>query len=141
VIARPLSYPEEFPSPRTGTRAGRAAVRRRRGIRKRNRYLLLGRIVATVSVLTVTIGLYLALMANVTRMNYTLSENAQTEAKLTDQSARLADEISRLGSRERLAGIAAHLGMHEPQRFAEVSLPVEREVARSSGIALLPWLK
>jgi cell division protein FtsL len=141
VIARPLPYPDEIPSPRTGTRAGRAAVRRRRGIRKRNRYLLLGRIVVTVSVLTVTIGLYLALMANVTRMNYTLSENAQTEATLTDQSARLADEISRLGSRERLAVIAARLGMHESQRFAEVSLPVRHDIERSSGIALLPWQK
>jgi hypothetical protein len=141
VIARVLPYPEEVPGPRVGSRAARTAVRRRRSLRKRSRYLVLGRIVVTVSLLTLTIGVYLALMANVTRMNYELSKNARTEARLTDESARLEDEISRMGSRERLAGIAARLGMRESQSFAQVSLPAQQPASTSHGIAFLSWLK
>jgi cell division protein FtsL len=143
VIARPLPYPvpEEFPSPRVGTRTGRAAVRRRRVLRARSRYAILVRIVATVTLLTVLIGVYLALMANVTRMNFELSKNAGTEAKLAGDSARLEDEISRLASRERLAGIATKLGMHEPDTFAQVTLPAAHAAGERSGVAFLPWLK
>jgi cell division protein FtsL len=127
--------------PRVGSRAGRNAVRRRRGRRTLSRYLLLARIVVTVSVLTIAIGIYLALMANVTRMNYELTKNARAEARLADESARLEDEIAHLGSRERLAGIAAKLGMRDSQTFAQVSLPAPGSAAKPTGIAFLPWLK
>ena len=99
MIAHVVPYPEEVLGPRVGSRAGRNAVRRRRGRRTLSRYLLLARIVVTVSVLTIAIGIYLALMANVTRMNYELTKNARAEARLADESARLEDEIAHPGSR------------------------------------------
>ena len=141
MIAQPLQYPEELLPPRAGSRAGRAAVERRRSLRKRARYLLLGRIVASLTIGTVAIGIYLALMANVTRMNYELSKNLRLETRLSDESARLDDEIQRLSSRERLGIIGAKLGMHEAENFAQISLPRESSGPQAAGIAFLPWLK
>jgi hypothetical protein len=141
VIAQPLLFDEEFPQPRVGSRAGRAAVGRRRSLRRRSRYLLLGRIVASLAIGTVAIGIYLALMANVTRMNYELSKNLRTQTRLSDESARLDDEIQGLSSRERLGFIGAKLGMHEAESFAQISLPREYSAQPAAGIAFLPWLK
>ncbi len=141
MIAYDIAEPEDLPSRSTRTRSARIAVQRRRALRTRARYLLLGRIVAALAVSTLVIGVYLALMANITRMNYELTKSAKTEAKLADESARLEDQISHLASRERLAGIAAKLGMREAQTFAQVSLPANGADKPAGGIAFLPWLK
>jgi cell division protein FtsL len=131
------------PGPRAvGSRAGRTATANRRLHRKRIRYAYLARVVATVGVVTLVVVTYLALMANVTRMNYELSKNAETQATLAAETARLDDQIARLESRERLAAIAAKLGMHDPGTFAAVVVPpVEARAPEPSGIALLSWLK
>ncbi len=142
MIARPLPIPEEGPNPKLGSRSGRAAVARRRGLRKRARYRMLVRIVVTVSVVTLLVGVYLAGMANVTRMNYELGKNVQRESALAEDSARLDDEIERLSSRERLAGLAQKMGLHESQNFAQVTLPAPQHGSpKVTGIAFLPWLK
>jgi cell division protein FtsL len=159
LIARSIAIPDLFvdtaaparrdpprprsPGPRSvGSRAGRAAVNARRAHRKRVRYAYLVRVVATVGLVTLVVVTYLALMANVTRMNYELSKNAQTQATLAADSARLDDRIARLESRERLVAIAAKLGMHDPQTFAAVVVPpVAARAPEPSGIAFLSWLK
>jgi hypothetical protein len=143
VIARPLPrYPDEFEAPKlTGTRAGRNAVVRRRKKTQRLRYAGLVRTLAFVGVSTVCVFVYLGLMANVTRMNYELSNNAKTRAKLLDETAQLDDRIARLESRERLAGFAVRLRMHEPQTFAEVTVPPETVAPAGHRLALLDWLR
>ena len=143
MIARVLEVPLPAPAPRrrAGTRAGRSAVGRRREQRLRARYAPLGRIAAIVLGFTFVIVAYLALLANVTRLNYELSKSAHLRARLVDQSARLEDQIARLESRERLSRLAAKLGMREAGTFAEVALPAPAQPPQPSGIALLSWLK
>ncbi len=140
MIARPLPY-EELARPVTGTRSGRTAAHVRRGRSKRLRNVRFARVFATVGVLTIAIVVYLALMANVTRMNYELSKTAREKTRLVDDTSRLDDTIARLETRERLAKLASGLGMREAETFAQVSLPVERAAPASHGIAFLTWLK
>ena len=73
------------------------------------------------------------------RLNYELGKEAQVRARLTDQTTRLDDQIARLESRERLARVAAALGMREPESFAAVTLPVERPPMPPHGLAFLNW--
>jgi hypothetical protein len=139
VIARPLPQIEEFIGPRPGTRAGRTAARVRRSRTRRERYRGIRRILGTVGTLTICVVVYLALAANVMRLNYALGKEVQARARLADETTRLDDQIARLESRERLARVAAALGMHEPRSFAAVTLPVERPPVQPHGLAFLNW--
>ncbi len=142
MIARPLPA-EEFDSPRvrSGTRAGRSAVGRRYARARRLRYAALLRLLVAVAFVTLLFFAYLALMANVTRMNYDLARVSGEKAALIDVSVQLDDRIASLESRDHLAKLAAQLGMHEPQTFAEISAPAQQTQARPDGIAFLDWLK
>ncbi len=140
MIARPIPY-EELARPIAGTRSGRTAAHVRRKRTRRLRYASFSCIFTTVGMLTIAIVLYLALMANVTRMNYELSKTARVKTALADESSRLDDRIARMVAPERLAVFAARLGMHEPETFARVALPVERSVPVPRGLAFLTWLK
>lgn len=140
MIARPLPYEESAPS-RTGTRSGRTAGNVRRNRTRTRGYASLVKILATASVLTLAIVVYLGLMANVTRMNYDLSRATREKTRLLDESSRMDDQIARLASRERLASLAASLNMREAQSFALVTLPTQRSAALPHGLAFLPWLK
>ena len=140
MIAQPVPY-EELVPPRTGTRSGRTAGKQRRNRTRARGYASLVKILGTASVLTLAIVVYLALMANVTRINYDLSRATREKTRLLDESSRMDDTIARLASRERLARLAASLGMHEPQTFAQITLPTERLPTVPHGLAFLPWLK
>ncbi len=142
MIARPLPYridQDDAARGRTGTRAGRNAVVRRRAKTKRMRYAVLRRTLLAVCTLTLCVFVYLGLMANVTRMNYELLRDDRVRARLIDETARLDDRIARLETRERLAGFAARLHMREPQTFAQVTLPADVPVP-ARRLALLDWL-
>ena len=140
MIARPLPFEE--PAPRVvGTRAGRTAVARRRARARAERNAALVRVYATIALLTLAVVVYLALMANVTRLNYALAKSVRARAIATDASGRLDDEIARLSSRDRLGVLATRLGMHESQSFIALTLPHERHVEPPRGIALLDWLR
>ncbi len=141
MIARPLPYEELAPAPRTGTRSGRNAAHVRRKRTRALRNAGVSRIAITTAAFTLAIVVYLSLMANVTKMNYELSRTEHTKTQLLDESSRLDDQIARLSSRERLAHLAASLHMHEPQKFAQVTLPSTRLEAPPRGLAFLPWLK
>ncbi len=139
MIARPLPQ-EEGPRPRTGTRAGRSAVGRRRARTRRERYAALARIFAIIATLVFLVVVYLALMANVTRMNYELTKLAQQRAQLVDRTAAYDDAIASEESDERLWADARKLRMTEPQTFVSIALP--RDPPRpSAGIAFLGWLR
>ncbi len=144
MIARPLPYSsesEERQRPRVGTRAGRNAVERRRAKTSRIRYAALVRTLGTVAFLTLSVCVYLGLMANVTRMNYQLMRDAKERKVLLDETSRLDDRIARLETRERLAAIAARLRMHEAQTFAEVALPLDAPSPETHRLALLDWFR
>ncbi len=140
MIAQPLPY-EDLTPPRTGTRSGRTAGNLRRKRSRVRGYASLVKILETASVLTLAIVVYLGLMANVTRMNYDLSRATREKTRLFDESSRMNDQIARLASRERLAHLAASLGMRQPQSFAQVTLPTQHSEALPHGLAFLPWLK
>jgi ABC-type Fe3+ transport system permease subunit len=140
VIARPLPYEEVASPPRSGTRAGRTAVRRRRARTRRERYSALSRVVSTIVVLVVVVTVYLALMANVTRMNYELTRLAQQRAQLLDETSAGDQAIASAESIERLRADAKALHMSEWRTFALVDLPQDPPKP-SGGIAFLGWLK
>jgi len=136
MIARPFRETAEAPRPRTGSRAGHGAVTRR------ERYSAVVQIVATLAVLTLCVFVYLGLMANVTRMSYELTRNAQTRAKLIDETTRLDERLEALESHERLAQIAKSLGMKESAALTVARLP-QSPTAPHGGTflaALTAWL-
>ncbi len=141
MIAQQVEWVEApQPETRSGSRAGRTAVQRRRNYRKRARYQALVTIGSVVTAFTLIVVIYLALLANVTRMNYDLMTAADTRAGLVEENGRLDDQIARLESRERLSKLAASMGMHESQTFAEIPLPVPA-APKPSGPTILSWLK
>jgi len=140
MIARPLPFEEPgLPPRRSGTRAGRGAVPRRRARTRLGRYVAVARILSAVAVLTLGFFLYLGLMANVTRMNYELARNARDRARLVDDTGRLDEVLAHLESRERLAHLASGLGMHDAQNVAVVRLPASGADG-TRGIAFLSTL-
>ena len=144
MIARPRVYEAEPSRARLASRAARTAADRRRARTLRSRYTLFSRILVAATLVTVVVCAYLALMANVTRMNYQIAKARAEESRLLDQTARNEDRIARLESRERLAAVAASLRMHEAARFVLVRLPEPPVVADAPrGLAFLssvaPW--
>jgi hypothetical protein len=115
-------------------------VRRRRARTRRERYSGLSRVFSTIAVLVLVVTVYLALMANVTRMNYELTRLAQERAQLLDETAAGDEAIANAESFERLRADAKALNMREPQTFALVDVPQDTPKP-SSGIAFLSWLK
>jgi hypothetical protein len=79
---------------------------------------------------------YLLLLANVTRMHYETARAERQRVALQEETQRLDDEIARLSSRERLAMLAARLGMKESSAFSVVQLSAPK-VARSKPFPLL----
>jgi hypothetical protein len=65
---------------------------------------------------------YVMLTSNLTGLTYAVSKAQHQRAALQDESQRLEDQISALRSDDRLSGVAARLGMREPQRFALVKI-------------------
>jgi len=147
MIARPLPAPRLERLQRPGWRSARAASVARRARTRRMRYRLIVRTVAGLSLATVVVLVYLALLANITRLNYEVGRAKQARARIGMEVVRGEDEIARLASREKLEAIAASLGMREPSAFAVVSLPPQhRQATRPArGVALLSgvadWLK
>ena len=79
---------------------------------------------------------YVMLMAHLTSMNYALARAERERNALQAQSMRLDDRLARLRSDDRLAAIAAKLGMRDPQQFALVKLPPPVAERDRSHIAL-----
>lgn len=129
------------PKPRTATRAARVAADRRRARTLRARYTLLARIFYASAAVTIFVCAYVALLDNVTRMDYQIARVAAQRARLIDESSRNADTIARLESRERLATVAAQLGMRDAATFVVVRMPDAPVVAQAPhALAFLSWL-
>ena len=136
MIAHQLleAFPVERPRVRTARNAG--AVRRARV--RRMRYRAIGLWVKGLCAATAIVLVYLALLANITRLNYDVSHAKQARARIALDILRNADVVARLESREHLEAMAARLGMRDAETFASVLLPAPHRIARQAdGVALL----
>ncbi len=87
---------------------------------------------------------YVTLTANLTSLSYRLAAANAQKATLLDEDARLDDRLTSLQSDERLAHIAAGLGMHPAQGVAVLHLEAPK-VAMQKSVPLVAaisgWFK
>lgn len=136
MIACPSST-SSLPVPVVGGRAARIAVVGRRKAGVRRRYRPLAGVCAWIASLTTVVIVYLLLMANVTRTGYDLSRANRERVALQDQTMRLDNELARLKSRDRLADIAARLGMQDSGTYVVVQMPQPQPHQEHHGLAFL----
>jgi hypothetical protein len=112
-------------------RTVRAATQRRLVRKSRARYAGVTRVLTLLCSVLFLLMCYVLLMSSLTGLSYAVSTaRAQREA-LQEETMRLDDRIAALRSDDRLAGLAARLGMREPEQFAVVRLDPPR-VARAA---------
>jgi cell division protein FtsL len=117
---------------------GRNATHGRRRRARRRAAIAFARVVAVAAAVVLPIMLYVMLTANITTINYKLARAQAHKTELLALTMRQEDQIAKLESRERLAQIAARLGMHEPQTFAVAALPADPGPPPAArGVALL----
>ena len=124
-------------------RTARGAAERRRTRTASLRYRSLVEILSALGVATVVVVVYLGLMANETRLSYENGKLVRERTRLVEAVARLDDQVARMESRERLAALAAGLGMRDSERFDVAILPPPPAAVTAqppSGIALIPTL-
>jgi hypothetical protein len=121
----------ERPARIANPRTVRAATERRIVRKSRARYVGVSRVsMVLFCVLALLMG-YVVLTSSLTGMSYAVAKaRAQREA-LQEESLRLDDRIAALRSDDRLAILAARLGMREPTHFAVVRIDPPRVVAKS----------
>ena len=132
----PKAIPQSRPQRRVYVQARDATRRRVRRTRLQG-YSMLARIAVAFAVVLVPVMVYVLLMGNLTALNYSLAQATQQKSALVEETMRLDDRIAQLQSRERLAGIAAQLHMHEPHVYAVVDVPGPVVAPPSNGIAFL----
>lgn len=112
-----------LPSPRIrNPRTARTATHRRIVAGRRNRYAAIRNVSLAIAIVMTVLLLQVVLTAQITANSYAVDRAHAQRTELELQTARLDDEIATLSSDERLAAIAAKLGMTQPQRFLLVSL-------------------
>jgi cell division protein FtsL len=123
----------EAPPPRVANpRSARTATNKRIVEKSRARYRGILRVCTVLVVVLAALMTYVMLTSNETSLSYALERVDTQRAKLQETDARLDDRIAVLQSDQRLAAVAAKLGMQQPQRFAVVRLSKpEIDVARS----------
>ena len=125
LAPRFVERPSRIPYPRTV----RAATQRRFVRKSRARYADVTRVfVALTGVLVLLMG-YVVLTSSLTGSSYAVAKALAQREALEEETMRLDDRISALRSDDRLAALAARLGMREPQAFAVVRIAPPR-VAR-----------
>ena len=142
MIALQRTQPEPEPQPQRLQRNRermQAATRRRFARAKRRGFVAFLRVTGVGAAIVVPLMFYVMLTANLTSLNYALARVEAHKTTLLAQTMRQDDRIAKLESRERLAGIAARLKMHDPQTFAVVRVPRDEPpgAPHPSGIALL----
>ena len=117
MIAHKLQQPR-IPNPRSS----RAATTSRIARTERERYTGIVRVTIGLGSLLALLMLYVMLTSNLTGLTYAVSNAQHKRVALQEEGQRLDDQIAALRSDDRLSGVAARLGMREPQRFALVKL-------------------
>ncbi len=126
LAPRLLERPSRIPNPRTV----RAATKRRIVRNSRARYEGVGRIMASLMVVLALLMSYVVLTSSFTGRSYAVAKASAQREALQEETMRLDDRLSSLRSDDRLAGLAAQMGMREPQRFAVVRIEPPR-IARA----------
>ncbi|MGA2393149.1 MAG: hypothetical protein ABSH03_07360 [Candidatus Lustribacter sp.] len=130
------AVPQAKPPARVHVRAREAA--RRRGRRTRlQHYAMPARIAIAFAIGLVPVMIYVLLMGNLTALNYSLAQVTEQKSTLLEETNQLDDRIAQLESRERLAGVASRLHMHDPRVYAVVDVPNPAPAPASNGIAFL----
>lgn len=117
-------------------RSARTATKTRIVRNSRARYVGIFRVCAVLGVVLVSLLGYVMLMSNMTSLTYSVAKAHQHREALQEETARLDDRIAALRSEDRLAAVAAKLGMRESQQFALVKLDLP-PVARTGGLPML----
>jgi len=99
------------------------------------------RVLSIVALVLAPVMVYVMLTSNLTSLNYALA-NAESQRTVLQQDVqRLDDQVAHLESRERLAQVAAQLGMRDPTRFEIVTLAPPAHDEETGGLAFLGWLR
>lgn len=117
-------------------RSARTATKTRIVRNSRARYVGLLRVCAVLGIVLVSLLGYVMLMSNMTSLTYSVAKAHHHRETLQEETARLDDRIAALRSEDRLASLAARLGMRESQQFALVKLGVPA-VAHAEGLPML----
>ncbi|MGA2759326.1 MAG: hypothetical protein ABSF08_03255 [Candidatus Cybelea sp.] len=121
-------------------RTVRNATAARKVRASRARYTTLTRVFAVLlCVLTLVMG-YVVLTSSLTGLSYAVARAAAQREALQEETMRLDDQIAALRSDDRLAEMAARLGMRQPQRFAVVREEEPRVARAGSHFPLLSSL-
>jgi len=122
----------ERPSRITNPRTVRAATQRRIVRKSRARYAGVARVSVALTGILLLLMTYVLLTSNLTGLSYAVAKAAAQREALQEETTRLDDRISALRSDDRLAQLAARLGMHEPAVLAVVRIePVHVAHVRS----------
>ncbi len=125
LAPRFLERPSRIPNPRTV----RAATQRRFVRKSRARYADISRVLAALTCVLVLLMGYVVLTSSLTGSSYAVAKAYAQREALEEQTMRLDDRIAALRSDDRLAELAARMGMREPQTLAVVRIAPPR-VAR-----------
>jgi hypothetical protein len=124
----------------TNPRRVRAATQRRIVRKSRARSAIVRRVFAGATCVLALLMGYVVLTAGLTGLSYAVAkERAQREA-LQEETMRLDDRIAALRSDDRLAMLAARMGMREPETFAVVRIEPPRIARARPRFAVLSSL-
>ncbi|HXB83182.1 MAG TPA: hypothetical protein VNU22_07525 [Candidatus Acidoferrum sp.] len=136
IAARSYERSPRIANPRTV----RAATARRMGRTSRARYTTLVRMLAVLLCILALLMGYVVLTSSRTGLSYAVARAAAQREALQEETMRLDDRIAALRSDDRLAELAARLGMRPPQRFAVVREDEPRIARAGSHFRLLSSL-
>jgi cell division protein FtsL len=136
MIQPKVAPPQERVPPQR--RIPKHARRRRRSVRLAH-YSSTVRVLGALVAVLAPVMIYVMLTSNLTSLNYALAAAETQRAQLQQEVQRQDDQIAHLDSRERLAQVAAKLGMRDPLHYEIVSL-APPETKKPFGIAFLGWL-
>ena len=92
-----------------------------------------------LAVVLAPVMLYVMLTSNLTSLTYALASAETQRTQMQGEVQRLDDQIAHLESRERLAQVAAKLGMRDPSRYEIVNLTPAPPEPKTAGVAFLGW--
>jgi len=115
--------------------------RKRRKAWRFAQYSTSARIFGVLTAVLAPVMIYVMLTSRLTSLNYALAAAETQRTQMQQDLQRLDDRIAHLESRERLAQVAAKLGMRDPSRFEVVTLTPSSSEKKTHGIAFLGWLR
>lgn len=99
------------------------------------------RVLGALAAVLAPVMIYVMLTSNLTSLNYALAAAETQRAQLQQEVQHQDDQIAHLQSRDRLAQVAAKLGMRDPVHYQIVSLAPTQTKPKPLGIAFLGWLR